>query len=372
VVDPVTDDPETTPESSTSVPLSAFVCTKCGADLQLEEGVDQTVCEHCGATFAHPNAALVGAAQAESITSEPSAPPLPEPRTWPTWVVLFLVLPLGLIAFTSVFLIIAALVMEGPELLQDPDGLQGWIKEISTEPLGVLILIAPGQLFFLALTIAAAWPSPDPLSKRLGFVRPRGSLRTWILLCLGSPIIQIAGFSLAGMFFDMNETSEQLEILSGLFTSQSGFLGVTLLILLASVFPGFSEELFFRGYVRVGLERRWGFMVAVFLPALVFAMVHMDPMHATAVLPLGLWFGCLAWWSRSTIPAIGAHLMNNLFAIIVSREAIELGDDSGAAEAPEAAAASMAEFGSFALAGYGACLLLLLLGLASLRLDRSK
>ena len=368
MVDPVTDDPKTTSGLSGRGPLSAIVCTKCGADLHVEEGVDRIVCEHCGATIARSDVAPVGATQAESAPSEPEAPPVPGPRTWPTWVVLFLILPLGLLAFTSVFMIIAMLIMEGPELLKDPEGLQGWIQEIATQPLGVLILIAPGQLFFLALTIAAALPSPDPLSKRLGFVRPRGSLRTWILLCLGSPIVQFAGFFLAGMFFDLSETSEQLEMLSGLFTSQSGFLGVTLLILFASVFPGFSEELFFRGYIRVGLGRRWGFMVAVLIPALVFAAVHMDPMHATAILPLGVWFGCLAWWSRSTIPAIGAHLMNNLFAIIVSREASALEGDSGPAEAT----AAMVEFGTFALVGYGACLLLLFAGLWSLFIERAR
>ena len=153
-----------------------------------------------------------------------------------------------------------------------------------------------------------------------------------------------------------------MEMLSGLFTGQEGFLAVGLLILFGSIFPGFSEELFFRGYLRVGLQRRWGCMVAIFLPALIFAAVHMDPMHATVILPLGLWFGCIAWWSRSTIPAIGAHLINNLFAILIARGASDLELDPNA---PETTAA-LADLGTLALAGYTTCLLLLLVGLRSL------
>lgn len=284
------------------------------------------------------------------------------PRTWPTWITLFLIFPFGILVTSSASLIIAALVMEGAELFKDPEGLQTWIAEIASSPEGILILIAPGQIFFLGLAIAAALPSPDPLAKRLGFVRPRGSLHTWILLALGTPIIQFAGIFLASLFFDLSEPSEHMEMLSGLFTGQEGFLAVGLLILFGSIFPGFSEELFFRGYLRVGLQRRWGFMVAIFLPALIFAAVHMDPMHATVILPLGLWFGCIAWWSRSTIPAIGAHLINNLFAILIAREASDLELDPNA---PETTAA-LADLGTLALAGYTTCLLLLLVGLRSL------
>jgi len=159
--------------------------------------------------------------------------------------------------------------------------------------------------------------------------------------------------------------------MSGLFTSQSGFLGVTLLLFLAAVMPGISEELFFRGYVRVGLGRRFGFAVAIFVPALIFAMVHGDPMHATAVLPLGLWFGCLAWWSRSAIPSIFAHIVNNLTAILVARQAAALEAGMGEVDpAAEVAGGPLAEIGTIYLIGYGLSLGCLLVGLASLRRHR--
>lgn len=293
----------------------------------------------------------------------------PLQRTWPTWVTMFLILPIGSIAFTAIALIIGALVTGGPDLAE-PDALQDWLGEIATSPLGILIIIAPGQLFFLALSLGSALPSPEPLSKRLGLVPPRYSPRTWALLCLGTPVVQIASVLFASLFFDLSEPSEHMEMLSGLFTGQEGVLAITLLVLFAAVMPGITEELFFRGYVRVGLERRFGFVVAIFVPALIFAAVHFDWMHATAVLPLGLWFGCLAWWSRSVVPSIIAHFVNNLFAIFSARYATALEAGGELDAAPEAAAGVMAEMSAVVLMAYGLCFLLLIAGLWRLSKER--
>ena len=299
----------------------------------------------------------------------------PSRRIWTTLVTVFLILPIGTIAFSAIVLIIGAVMMDGPDL-GDQEAFNTCLEEISSSPTGILLLIAPGQFFFLALAIGAALPSPEPLSKRLGFVRPKLSLYTWILLCIGTPVVQIVSVLFAQLFFDLSEPSEHLKMLEGLFTNQSGFLGVTLLILFASIMPGLSEELFFRGYVRVGLERPFGpesnvakFIVAIFIPALLFAAAHGDPMHITAVLPLGLWFGCLAWWSRSVIPSIFAHLVNNLFAILVARYATTLeaeGVDLDAAAGP------LAEMTAAVIAAYALSLFVLLAGLLRLKRERDK
>jgi membrane protease YdiL (CAAX protease family) len=301
----------------------------------------------------------------------------PSRRVWPTLVTLFSILPAGTIAVSTIVLILAARVMGGIDL-RNQSGLQDWLAEISASPVGILIIIAPGQLFFLALAIGAALPSPDPLSKRLGFVQPRYSSRTWALLCLGTPVVQIASVLFAQLFFDLNEPSEHLKMLESLFTNQSGFLGVTLLILFASIMPGLSEELFFRGYVRVGLERPFipesnapKFIVAILLPALIFAALHGDLMHATAVLPLGLWFGCIAWWSRSVIPSIIAHLVNNLFAIFSARYATALEAEGGDLESAVDAAGSLSEMTTMVVVGYVICFLMLLAGIFRLIRERS-
>ena len=308
------------------------------------------------------------------MSEEPTTPmgeagARPSQRTWPTWVSMFLILPLGSITFSVVALLLGALVCGAD--LTDQGGMEKWIGEISSSPAGILILIAPGQLFLLALSVGVAVPSPDPLSKRLGLVRPRISPRTLVLLCLGTPVVQLVSLLFASIFFDLNEPSEHMEMLGGLFTGQEGVVGVSLLILFAAVMPGLTEELFFRGYVRVGLERRFGFAVAIFVPALIFAFIHGDPMHATAVLPLGLWFGCLAWWSRSVIPSIIAHFVNNLFAIFNARYATALEEGGVDLEpAADAAAGPLSEITILATAGYAGCFLMLVAGAFCLSQER--
>lgn len=289
-------------------------------------------------------------------------------RTWPSWVAMLLIIP-GSLAVSTVVLIAVAITMGGLELLSE-EGLTGWIQEISSTRLGLLVLIAPGQAFFLCTAFGLASLSSVPTLRRLGIVRPRGSMKTWTLLALGTPVVQFGSLLFAGLFFDTNEPSEQLQMISGLITSQSGFIGIGLVFLLAAISPGLSEELFFRGFVRVGLSRRHRFFGAIFIPALMFAAVHMDPMHSTAVFPLGLWFGCLAWWSGSTLPAIGAHLVNNTFAITIALQASSLGVDPHASETLEATS-TLDEFGLWTLAGYGFGLLFCLAGLRSLGRDRA-
>jgi membrane protease YdiL (CAAX protease family) len=242
-------------------------------------------------------------------------------RTWPSWLAMIIVIP-GSLMVSGVVLIVAALAMGGFELSEE-----AWLT---------------------------SW----------------GSLKTWVLLALACPAVQLASLLFASLFFDLDEPSEHLEMINGLLTSQSGFIGVSLVLLLAAIAPGFSEELFFRGFVRVGLERRHGFLVAILVPALMFAAVHMDPMHATAVFPLGLYFGCLTYWSRSTLPAIGAHVINNLFAIIsalaFSTEEI-VPPDAGTMTSTS----GMEELGAITLLGYLICILFLFAGITSLRSDRS-
>jgi membrane protease YdiL (CAAX protease family) len=280
---------------------------------------------------------------------------------------MLLIIP-GSLVVSTIVLIAVAVTMGGSELISE-DGLTSWIQEVSSTRLGLLVLIAPGQAFFLCTAFGLAALSSEPTLRRLGIVRTRGSMKTWTLLALGTPVVQFGSLLFAGLFFDTNEPSEQLQMIGGLITSQSGFIGISLVFLLAAISPGLSEELFFRGFVRVGLSRRYRFFGAIFIPAFMFAAVHMDPMHATAVFPLGLWFGCLAWWSGSTLPAIGAHLVNNFFAIILALQASALEIDPHLLEAAEATPA-VENLSLMTLLGYGAGFLFLLAGLSSLKRDQ--
>jgi len=85
----------------------------------------------------------------------------------------------------------------------------------------------------------------------------------------------------------------------------------TAVALVASLAAPLGEEAAFRGYVQSSLRtwlRPWP---AVLLGALLFGVMHLDPVRFPAVLLLGVAFGWLTWRTGSLWPAVAAHAANN-------------------------------------------------------------
>jgi hypothetical protein len=81
--------------------------------------------------------------------------------------------------------------------------------------------------------------------------------------------------------------------------------------LVASLLAPLCEEAAFRGYVQSALFTRRRPGAAIVLSALLFALMHLDPVRFPAVLALGAFFGWLAWRAGSLWPAVAAHAANN-------------------------------------------------------------
>jgi len=75
--------------------------------------------------------------------------------------------------------------------------------------------------------------------------------------------------------------------------------------------PGFVEELLFRGYVQRRLLRRWRPFGAILFASVAFAIAHLDPLHVVFALPLGIWFGIIAWRTGSIWPGVVCHAFIN-------------------------------------------------------------
>lgn len=78
-------------------------------------------------------------------------------------------------------------------------------------------------------------------------------------------------------------------------------------ILLIALLPGFAEEVFYRGLLQRGLLQRWGPAAAIGTSSLLFAAVHGELAWAAAILPLGVWFGLVAWRTGSVLLTFAAH-----------------------------------------------------------------
>lgn len=90
---------------------------------------------------------------------------------------------------------------------------------------------------------------------------------------------------------------------------------VWLLVLSVAVLPALCEELVFRGILLASLRGRLGAPVAVLLSAAAFALIHLHPLVLLPILILGVLLALLTALSRSVVPAVAVHFLNNLVVV---------------------------------------------------------
>lgn len=93
--------------------------------------------------------------------------------------------------------------------------------------------------------------------------------------------------------------------------------GAELLVdfLVLCLLPAVGEELLFRGALQ-GLLRPCGSAAAIFGAALLFALLHLDPVQAVTAFAAALFLGWLAERSGSILPCILLHFTNNCLAFL--------------------------------------------------------
>jgi hypothetical protein len=162
-------------------------------------------------------------------------------------------------------------------------------------------------VFLVPSLMAASGSNLDPL-RYLGLARPRARE-----LALGA-LVGGAGFLVANGVMALwarilPRSWLELFDLSQIFDAP---LAVQVAIaLVASLVAPLCEEVAFRGYLQRTLAIKHGPAVAVPAAALLFGLLHLDPVRFPALVLLGVLFGWLAWRSGSIWPAIAAHATNN-------------------------------------------------------------
>jgi membrane protease YdiL (CAAX protease family) len=84
----------------------------------------------------------------------------------------------------------------------------------------------------------------------------------------------------------------------------------------AIIIAAFAEELLFRGFLQVSLEKKGDPNRAVVLSSIAWTIVHMNPYWAIQIFIIGIIIGFLAWRTKSVIPAIIVHAINNFIALL--------------------------------------------------------
>ncbi len=231
-----------------------------------------------------------------------------------------IVIPIVAIAAAAAASTVVMLAFAIPEIgmsgIQSKHALTSWIESKGSTASGMLVLVLPGQLAFLATTLCAAAFSPEPMIRRLGLARPVVPWWTLLLILPGGLSAGLLGDLLVNNIIGPDR-GEHLKLIYGFFSNASGAY-LAFVVVLISALPGFAEEILFRGYAQTRLLKRCPPAAAILTSAILFSIAHMDPAQSLGVLPLGIWFGVVAWLCRSIWPAIICHIANNALAVLVA------------------------------------------------------
>ena len=89
-------------------------------------------------------------------------------------------------------------------------------------------------------------------------------------------------------------------------------------VVVIGIFAGSAEEGFFRGYMQTRLGERWPGAVAVVVTSLAFGLLHFEWIHAVLAVGLALWLGLITERAGSALPAMAAHVINNVVFTVLT------------------------------------------------------
>lgn len=247
------------------------------------------------------------------------------PRIWTAISVSLLAILFATIV-SAIVVVFALLLMSGGKFGSNPSQMLTLLEDMVRTPWGLFAMVVPGQLTFLVSAMIAARLSPLSITHRLDLKHGHLPKWLWVVLALATPSV---GFVVSMVMYAMKiELSEQLKSINEMLIGQEGW-GLVATLLLVALIPGCVEEVLFRGYLQSRLLRRWSPWTAITVSAAIFAIAHVDPLHALAVFPIGVWLGFVAWKAGSILPSMIGHTANNGIAIVMAQFQDEMVQDVG-------------------------------------------
>lgn len=139
----------------------------------------------------------------------------------------------------------------------------------------------------------------------------------YALLSAGIAVVAIFGIiSFIGLVdVGLEKIGYNLQEGFGLPNNSIGWLFVNILLL--AIIPAICEELLFRGVILQGLRRNFKEPLAIFLSALMFALMHGSLQQFIYPLILGIIFGLIFVRGNSVIYSIIAHFVNNFIVVLL-------------------------------------------------------
>jgi membrane protease YdiL (CAAX protease family) len=227
-----------------------------------------------------------------------------KPRVWTVFVALA-------VAFVAVIgtQIVAVVGIVAWYFLQGggSDRLESELLDLVGQPAVFMGLGLLGQITIAAVALSAAWLSPVPLARRLGFVRPAWTFWQTLVALVGMLVPFAVGMACA---YGLAEVIPPDPSVEKLYENMTPTMALPFILFIA-IAPGFSEEMLFRGYFQQRLTERWPAGVSILIASFLFALFHIQPHAVVFAFPLGIWLGMMAWSSRSIWPGVIAHATVN-------------------------------------------------------------
>jgi len=90
-----------------------------------------------------------------------------------------------------------------------------------------------------------------------------------------------------------------------------------LLIFGVVIIASISEEILFRGFLQVSLEKKGDITRAVILSSVTWTIIHINPYWAIQIFVTGVIIGFLAWRTNSVFPSMIVHATNNFISLLL-------------------------------------------------------
>ncbi|MDZ7268721.1 MAG: CPBP family intramembrane metalloprotease [candidate division KSB1 bacterium] len=201
----------------------------------------------------------------------------------------------GVLLFSSIPLIIAGFLSE---------------RTLTKWPLlfGELTLLLPAYLHLRHQKLAA---------RTVFRLRPVSARVVAVTLALGLAITVLA-FEVDCLVSVVLPFPEQWEAILQRTLQADSAMDWVIMLLAAVLFAGVFEEMLFRGFVQNAFEQRHPPAYAIFITAILFGAVHLNPWWFLQFIFIAFFLGILAWKSDSIIPGAIVHAQNNLTALLLN------------------------------------------------------
>lgn len=171
----------------------------------------------------------------------------------------------------------------------------------------LLATVLVSQCAMVGVVLSAWWSTGTKFRERIGFTAPRVTVVQGLVVLVAGGVPFALSIGAASLLPSLMASGEAI---SGLWSDTP--LGASILwVITIGLFPGFTEEMLFRGMIQRGYMRRLSPIAAILLTSVLFALLHVDPPAMGLAFILGIWFGVVAWRTGSIVLTVLTHFTVN-------------------------------------------------------------